>query len=559
MRLITFLIPLALFGLFVNAQNVGIGTTTPQMKLHVSSPSDTALLLIENQTALASNVNTGLYFKTGPRYTGAIKTIGTSAVDARMGFFTYSTFNQNTFKEYMSISDNGNVGIGTIANSAALVHINTGTQINKCFVVTGSGNSTAQMPNLGFNPQLLFVPGLAAIRAGVPCDTCWNTANTGYSSVALGYGCTASGLQAVSMGASNTAGGDYSIAIGFLNYASGSYAVALGQGNRANGSSSFATGSTSYANGLTSTAMGNFSRANGTASTAMGTFSVADADFSTAIGANTRAEARLSTAMGYYTVSRGLSSMTVGMFNDPILFSAQTATTPATPLFTVGNGDDNNNRSNALVVQKDGSVGVGNITPEFKLDVDGRMRLRSSGGNTSGVWFNSSDNYTQPSFIGNANNSYVGFYGNTGAGWGLGMNTTNGNVGIGTLTPSQKLQVVGNICATGSIGSCSDIRYKTAVAPLTGVLPSVLALQPIRYNWKTDFQGYTPEKQLGFSAQEVETYFPEIVATDAQGYKSVDYSRMSAVLLEAVKEQQAVISKLEERLNALEQKLSKEK
>jgi malate/lactate dehydrogenase len=44
-------------------------------------------------------------------------------------------------------------------------------------------------------------------------------------------------------------------------------------------------------------------------------------------------------------------------------------------------------------------------------------------------------------------------------------------------------------------------------------------------------------------AQDVEKVLPEVVTTDKQGYKSIDYSKISAVLAEAVKEQQKEIDK----------------
>lgn len=105
---------------FSNAQNVGIGTATPVMPLHIAKPADGDLLLIENGVANNTGTNVGMYFKNGPRYNGAVKTIGTSTVDARMGFYTFSNFNPNMLVERLSILDNGAVGINTVAPSATL-------------------------------------------------------------------------------------------------------------------------------------------------------------------------------------------------------------------------------------------------------------------------------------------------------------------------------------------------------------------------------------------------------------------------------------------------------
>jgi|GEM_PF-913394 len=105
--------------------NTGIGTTLPLMNLHVLS-ADSAVALLENTQFLNTNVNTGLYFKTGNGtlpYTGALKTIGESTGAARLGFFTFTSASGNGLKERMSVTDAGNVGIGTVAPQTYL-HIN---------------------------------------------------------------------------------------------------------------------------------------------------------------------------------------------------------------------------------------------------------------------------------------------------------------------------------------------------------------------------------------------------------------------------------------------------
>lgn len=57
---------------------------------------------------------------------------------------------------------------------------------------------------------------------------------------------------------------------------------------------------------------------------------------------------------------------------------------------------------------------------------------------------------------------------------------------------------------------------------------------------------------MGFIAQELEKSFPQLVHTNQEGEKSVDYSRMVPILVEAIKEQQAQIEQLKSEKAALE-------
>jgi hypothetical protein len=210
-----------------------------------------------------------------------------------------------------------------------------------------------------------------------------------------------------------------------------------------------------------------------------------------------------------------------------------------------------------MTIDGDGNVGIGSTSPQHLLQI--------GGGFDSAFGFGPSD--AAP------NAGYIRFGDNTGwklhigrakesSGGAINTNTTgalmtvidNGNVGIGTVNPSQKLHVVGNICATGSIGSCSDGRLKEHVATLDGGLRAVLALRGVSYTWKP---GTDPAlsagtaKQIGLIAQEVENVCPEVVQTGADGYKAIDYARLTPLLIEAVKELNGKNEELQARVSAL--------
>ncbi len=73
-----------------------------------------------------------------------------------------------------------------------------------------------------------------------------------------------------------------------------------------------------------------------------------------------------STAMGYNNVSRGFAGTAIGMYSSPIFFTDQTNVTSNTPLFIIGNGDNDATRSKTMVVRKDNHIGIGTNTPDRK-------------------------------------------------------------------------------------------------------------------------------------------------------------------------------------------------
>ncbi len=92
------------------------------------------------------------------------------------------------------------------------------------------------------------------------------------------------------------------------------------------------------------------------------------------------------------------------------------------------------------------------------------------------------------------------------------------------------------------------LDIKRILNELTGSLNNVLNLKGVSYDWRKDefpSENFSDGKQIGLIAQEVEKVLPELVHTNEDGYKSVEYFQLTAVLIEAVKEQQKLICELQ--------------
>ena len=100
----------------------------------------------------------------------------------------------------------------------------------------------------------------------------------------------------------------------------------------------------------------------------------------------------------------------------------------------------------------------------------------------------------------------------------------------------------------------SDVRLKRDVTPLQDSLNKILALQGVNYKWNRQVlpdRDLPAGPQIGFIAQDVEKIIPEVVSTDGSGYEAIDYSKITPVLAEAIKEQQKQIDELRAEVESL--------
>jgi hypothetical protein len=153
--------------------------------------------------------------------------------------------------------------------------------------------------------------------------------------------------------------------------------------------------------------------------------------------------------------------------------------------------------------------------------------------------------------------------------------TDSGSLGIGTSisnglnTALDKLHVAGDIrvgtgttgCvkdANGTViaGTCSsDFRLKRDITPFGPTLQALTSLQPVHYFWRSDEfpkRHFGTNRTYGLVAQDVEQVLPELVVTDDEGYKAVDYSKLPLLTIQAMKELKAENDALKARVVELE-------
>ncbi len=114
---------------------------------------------------------------------------------------------------------------------------------------------------------------------------------------------------------------------------------------------------------------------------------------------------------------------------------------------------------------------------------------------------------------------------------------------------------VGQITVNSSgttYNTTSDIRLKQDIEPLQAT-DKLMDMNPVSYNWKVDPDG---PRSMGFIAQEMRSVMPEAVSTgdDDDAMMSMDYGRITPILVSALQDAHRKIEQLEQRLADMEAK-----
>jgi hypothetical protein len=418
---------------------------------------------------------------------------------------------------------------------AAGINVLGGSDVNMIHPETAgatiAGGGSSDYPNR-------IIDSFGTIGGGVGNQVGGPYTNAGmwYATVAGGFSNTASGSMAtVGGGRINTASGFYSTVIGgSRNTASGRYSTVLGGNeNTAAGDYSCAAGFRAKANDY-----GTFVWSGGDEFISTGNYQFLINALG-GVGINTNNPA-------------GFALNVNGTANFSGALSAPNATLPLLSgnvsvggsFIATGAGTFGGALSvgNSLVVTGGGTFGGGLSVNQGNSNNTALLLTSSGPGWASGLRLKNTaaGGYEYGLYSGSDGKLHVGNVGDS-----VDVLTINpgGNVGIGTTTPNVRLDVNGpanfngNVTVNG-VTYTSDARYKTNVATFPDALDTLLNLRGVTFDWKRqDFpdRNFAAGRQVGFLAQEVEKILPELVQTDANGYKRVAYQNVVPVLVEAVK------------------------
>jgi len=255
-----------------------------------------------------------------------------------------------------------------------------------------------------------------------------------------------------------------------------------------------------------------------------------------------------------------------GMWRQGIFQSGIGATNTQAITFVTGDGGNNVQTERARITSG-GNVGIGTTSPGYTLDVSGTFRV--TGDVTFASTLTMGTSGTQYIRMGRFPNSTT----NTGEAWiGRASDRNTGTMTVqlgGNSASNRSFEVVdyawsvvlfsvssgGTATASGDVIAYSDKRVKENISPILNPLQKVLGMKGVYYN-RTDLDDKS--RKIGFIAQDIKDILPEVVTYNKeQDRYGVSYGNITALLIEAIKEQQTQIMSQQHIITDLQSRLTK--
>lgn len=313
----------------------------------------------------------------------------------------------------------------------------------------------------------------------------------------------------------------------------GTAGVALGDGE-VSGTRSAAIGGGVTAAGTTSAAFGDRTTAGGASSFACGTQTTAAGPGSFAAGGGTTASGDRSAAFGIGTVASGQASFVAGdqssatQYQSAAFGGGQATASYAFAINAIASGRYSFAMGPFCNASGEGSSAMGLFldTRAYNAFSVGQFNVAYTGANPT------VQVATDPLFQAGNGTSFT------------------------ARSDAMVLFKNGNMTIAGTLTENSDARLKTDVQPLGEVLERLRNVHGVSYRFK-DGVAAPAGRQVGLLAQDVQAAFPELVQSNANGTLSVAYGKLSAVLVEAVNEQQRTIDARDAEIRALREAVAK--
>jgi hypothetical protein len=410
---------------------------------------------------------------------------------------------------------------------------------------TKLGNSSMFQSSAGVGIGTTSPTAALDVNGAVNAKTTFNLGEHAfaYGSYASGNAFLGFAGNASMTGGSNTASGLGAFAnnsAGNFNTATGASALASNTKGGSNTASGFealyfnSTGSNNTATGqgaLEDNSSGNFNTATGSGALANNTKGIGN----TASGLE---------ALYFNTTGNGNTASGLTALESNGTGSNNTATGNEALIYNTTGSNNTASGNQALALNTTGSNNA--------ASGDGALYYNSTGSNNTGLGYGASPDSNS------INLNYA-----TAIGAGAVVSQSNSlvlggplgtpalvKVGIGTATPANVFTIAQGAGAAVADGWSvySSRRWKTNIHTLDGALGKVEQLRGVSYELKAN-----GKHEMGVIAEEVGAVVPEVVTWDKNGKdaQSVDYSRLTALLIEATKEQQALIQQQQEQITQL--------